>query len=51
MKPGLSEDLMKLQSDINKNVEYVMGKKDDTESDENEKEEINNTNTKETNDA
>ncbi len=32
MRPGLSEDLMKLQSDINKNVEYVMGKKDETES-------------------
>ena len=48
MKPGLSEDLMKLQSDINKNVEYVMGKKEDTDSDEKER---NNTNTKETNDA
>ena len=25
MKPGLSEDLMKLQSDINKNIKYVLG--------------------------
>ena len=48
MKQGLSEDLIKLQSDINKNVEYVMGKKEDTDSDEKER---NNTNTKETNDA
>ena len=32
MKPGLSEDLLKLQSDINKNIEYVMGRKDETES-------------------
>ena len=31
MKPGLSEDLIKLQSDINKNVEYVMGSTDDHE--------------------
>ena len=25
MKPGLNEDLVKLQSDINKNIEYVLG--------------------------
>ena len=31
MKQGLSEDLIKLQSDINKNVEYVMGSTDDHE--------------------
>ena len=43
MKPGLSEDLMKLQSDINKNVDWVMGKKDDTESDEKEEPQDNKT--------
>ena len=35
MKPGLSEDLISLQSQINKNVNYVLGKKEEsTESDE-----------------
>jgi len=47
MKPGISEDLIKLQSDIRRNTEWVMGKSDDTES----VKEINTTNTKETNDA
>ena len=31
MKPGLSEDLMKLQSDINKNIKYVLGSADQKE--------------------
>ena len=35
MRPGLSEDLIGLQSAINKNVNYVLGKKEEsTESDE-----------------
>ena len=35
MKPGLSDDLISLQSQINKNVNYVLGKKEEsTESDE-----------------
>ena len=50
MKPGLSEDLMKLQSDINKNIKYVLGsanQKDESkerriEIPTQEKEEINN---------
>ena len=50
MKLGLSEDLMKLQSDINKNIKYVLGsanQKDEskerrTEIPTQEKEEINN---------
>jgi len=43
MKPGLSEDLMKLQSDINKNVDWVMGKNDDLESSEKEEPQDNKT--------
>ena len=37
MRPGLSEDLMSLQSEIAKNVNYVLGKKvESTESGERE---------------
>ena len=37
IKPGLSEDLMSLQSEIAKNVNYVLGKKvESTESGERE---------------
>ena len=38
MKPGLSEDLMMLQSDINKNIKYVLGEDQKEESQESENE-------------
>ncbi|MBC8297485.1 MAG: hypothetical protein H8E55_17040 [Pelagibacterales bacterium] len=50
MKPGLSEDFIKLQSDINKNIKYVLGSADQKDESKErrieiltqEKEEINN---------
>ena len=50
MKPGISEDFIKLQSDINKNVKYVLGSADQKDESKErrieiptqEKEEINN---------
>ena len=42
MKPGLSEDFIKLQSDINKNIKYVLGSADQKDSEE--RREINDNN-------
>ena len=42
MKPGLNEDLVKLQSDINKNIEYVLGPGKKEEKSESMSEKTNN---------
>ena len=42
MKPGISEDFIKLQSDINKNIKYVLGSADQKDSEE--RREINDNN-------
>ena len=34
MRPGISDDLIRFRKEVNKNMEYVMGKNDDLESDE-----------------
>ena len=43
VKPGLSEDLLGMRSDINKNVKYVLGDKKENQSEsKNEKNQTNN---------
>ena len=37
MKPGISEDLVKLNADIAKNIKYVLGEKEESQESENEK--------------
>ena len=39
--PGISEDLVKLNADIAKNIEYVLGKKSESQESENEEKQIN----------
>jgi len=40
-KPGLSEDLLSINAEIKKNVDYVLGKKDEKSESENEKSQTN----------
>ena len=40
-KPGLSEDLLSINAEIKKNVDYVLGKKEERSESENEKSETN----------
>jgi len=40
-KPGLSEDLLSINAEIKKNVDYVLGKKDEKSESENEKNQLN----------
>ena len=41
IEPGISKDLLQLNVDIKKNIEYVMGKKDEKSESENEKNQLN----------
>ena len=39
--PGISEDLLRLNADIAKNIEYVLGEKEESQESENEKKQFN----------
>jgi len=41
IKPGLSEDLLSINAEIKKNVDYVLGRKDEKSESENEKSQTN----------
>ena len=41
LKPGISEDLVKLNADIAKNIKYVLGEKEESPESENEKTQLN----------
>jgi hypothetical protein len=40
-KPGLSKDLLSINAEIKKNVDYVLGRKDEKSESENEKSQTN----------
>ena len=41
IEPGISEDLVKLNADIAKNIKYVLGEKEESQESENEKTQLN----------
>jgi hypothetical protein len=41
IEPGISEDLLRLNADIAKNIEYVLGEKEESQESENEKKQFN----------
>ena len=41
IEPGISEDLVRLNADIAKNIEYVLGEKKESQKEANEKKQLN----------